>query len=134
MEPKSNLPLDPLAARRAADVHDTPEGRESMREIARRVRAATEGPKLPVVDHWTKKKICHRFFNFVQTDVVNPLKPNEVGVQSNLVNVGCLGAGCSLWDDENKRCLDVSEKIATMEMAKSMDLLDGLLRMMEEGK
>lgn len=106
---------------------------ESDAELNRRVAAATAHPKAPVVDHFTGKKVCHKFFTFVQTERPNPLNPHEIQIGSQAVNVRCIGGVCALWDDENKRCLDVSATLAQIETAKTLEIMDGLMRMSQEG-
>ena len=104
---------------------DTPPGDQSYGSAEVTAKVAAYSKKPEAVDVFTGKKVCHRFFGSMQYQEPNKLNPQQIDLKSVIANTLCIGDKCSLWDHEDKRCLDASERLAQKETARALDYLAG---------
>ena len=102
-------------------------------ELHRRIRLVTDKHRAAVVDVFTGNKVCHRFMIPFHLEIPKPntLNPKvmDVEVRPNMGHVSCIGVKCALWNDEAKECFDVTEKRASHDTARILEVMDGYARL-----
>ncbi len=72
---------------------------------SKRVPIIVSAPKLEE----KPAKVCHRYYAPVVIPEPDPLNPKRINITPRLGNFDCIGARCTLWNDEFKECRDVTD-------------------------